>query len=318
MKRFISLLNIILVLSMLLAACGPTPALTEAPASAPTEIIVKVELEQTDDNSPLSPKNRMCSNAQGKFRDVKYKVKLTPSNYTAFLLVTGTAGVTFPDGSDSKHGITNGSVVTLKAPNNSKGTWQLAAEVEQITEVSYSVLASESVFKFKTEFFNWAHSPGTATTRGSSATATGSAGTSSLEVATSGVGGTGDLGFQTSAQDNATAELKLITEPAGSFVGKAKADIRVEQIVYYFGRLVDAYIDNGSSGSASISVGPFSFAYNFASSGVGFMGQAGLEVKSARSYGAKTEVKSTHLGIGHFAIVGLPTLSLGTGLPLNI
>lgn len=55
MKRFISLLNIVLVLSMLPAACGPTPAPTEAPAPTPTPQVIEKEVPVTPTPVPPAP-----------------------------------------------------------------------------------------------------------------------------------------------------------------------------------------------------------------------------------------------------------------------
>lgn len=108
---------------------------------------LKVELEQIDDNSPLGPKNRMCSNAQNKYKDVEYKTHIQPEEFlTVRATITGTAGVKFDDGTTSKTGIADGSILTLKVPDDATGTWKLTAECEQFTD--FKDQEEELAFRF--------------------------------------------------------------------------------------------------------------------------------------------------------------------------
>ncbi len=128
-----------------IATCGTSSATT-------TVTVVKVELEQTDSNEPLDPINRMCSNAQEAYKTVKYQIGITPTkdhndnDLTVVATVGGTAGVTFDDGTSEKTGLSDGSIVTLRTPDDATGTWSLTAECEQVGCSSNEV--SEEVFKF--------------------------------------------------------------------------------------------------------------------------------------------------------------------------
>lgn len=108
--------------------------------------IVEIKLVQTDTNAPISPTNRMCSNVQADFRNVVYRVDITPSTgYTATTQLTGTAGVTFADTTTTKTAVTNGSALTLLAPADACGSWTLTATCEQTT-AACAVSVAEQVF----------------------------------------------------------------------------------------------------------------------------------------------------------------------------
>jgi hypothetical protein len=106
-----------------------------------------VQLVQVDDNSPIAPKHRMCSNAQEEYKQVSYRVTVTPNHRRAHLQVSGTAGVTFADnGETAKNSVRGNTVIDLLARDGSDGTWELVATCAD--DPSCTGTAGENVFKF--------------------------------------------------------------------------------------------------------------------------------------------------------------------------
>ena len=99
-----------------------------------------VGLDQTDDNDPLVPENRMyslCADGDQRHEDVTYEIKITPRvdgdgiplTVTAKIDGEGTtADVKFSDGTTEKMGLEDGDTVTLETqdiPEGTHGTWKL-------------------------------------------------------------------------------------------------------------------------------------------------------------------------------------------------
>ena len=167
--------------------------------------VVKVELIQTDNNSPLSPKNRMCSNAQDKYKNVQYKVNIAPDTFNANLTISGIASVRFDDLSTTKN-VADGVVVTLTATDETKGSWILTADVSGCTDE-----VEEEVFIFLLE-------------------QTSENGLSEVNKATSSTWANWDYlqganGLAGEAADGHYRDVWIITDTAGAYVGHTTVTI---------------------------------------------------------------------------------------------
>ena len=207
------------------------------------ETVPKVELIQTDDNSPLDPKNRMCSNAQEKYKDVEYEIKITPADrYTVTATIEGSAGVTFNNGKKIKVKLKNGQKVKLVAPDDATGTWKLTAECEQHTDCKDQ--EEEQVFKFVIDINREGHEElGKITTGNGSTSKTG---VNNINDSALCVGypfyGTAWLWTQVKGHYGAA------TEPEHAYTGNVVADLEYKW--YYWWNLQNTKNDTESSVSA--------------------------------------------------------------------
>ncbi len=204
---------------------------------------IEVELEQIDNNSPLSPNNRICSNAQMSYRDVQYRIDISPSQgYSVKAILSGTAGVAFDDGTSLKECLVDGSVVVIKAQENSIGTYVLTAECEQNATVND--VEGDLVFRFAKKEIYAANSPNISEDYVHIITSDGvtnfyykpsyySNGLKNIDLCNS-----SSMNFSTIAEDfpwlnmigadftvSILGEFGVITEPEGLFVGQVTGDL---------------------------------------------------------------------------------------------
>jgi len=90
-----------------------------------TVVVVSVTLTQTDDNSPLSPVNAICSNVTNSgLDDVSYRLSVTPTSAIVSCGVTSGFGLFVPEGRTSTS-LQHNDIVRVERGTAISGTWTL-------------------------------------------------------------------------------------------------------------------------------------------------------------------------------------------------
>ncbi|MBI3817461.1 MAG: hypothetical protein HY286_02130 [Planctomycetes bacterium] len=241
-------------------------------------------LEQTDNNAPLKPKNRMCSNVEnGDVRDVHYMVTLPTGVDSATIHVLAGPPGTVLDGPGGPTlnliDVHDGDNVTLvSAEFGAPGPWAVGAELPGLGIPSKEFCGgtdNEIIFAFKLVIDTYVTFPSTS----EPAPGTGKAESifedapfagPKLTVETTPLGDTGGVDQPISARMATIEELEVHTTPPGSFDGVVNPpDFRVRTLMQETGKLQDQVTGDITTGNVDVPFDPFLLSTNFDYKNVG-------------------------------------------------